>query len=153
MTQIIFEEWLTDFNRMMKKENRKILLLVDNANSHRGTKVMSNATVKFLPPNLTSEVQPLGQGVIRFVKARCRKMLQYIVTVAKASNTRSDFNKSISALHAVRWVSSAWEQISRETIVKCFRRAGFNYHEEESEECEEDMRLNEVIHSLPLDVQ
>jgi hypothetical protein len=37
--------------------------------------------------------------------------------------------------------------------VKCFQQAGFNYHEEESEECEEDMRLNEVICSLPLDVQ
>jgi hypothetical protein len=32
MTQAIFEEWLTDLNLMMKKENRKILLLIDNAN-------------------------------------------------------------------------------------------------------------------------
>jgi hypothetical protein len=78
------------------------LLLVDNATSRRGTKVMSNVTVKFLPPNLTSEVQPLDQGVIRSVKVRYRKMmLQYIVTVAEASNTKSDFNKSISVLRAV----------------------------------------------------
>jgi hypothetical protein len=42
MTQAIFEEWHTDLNCMMTKENRKILLLVDNAASHRGTKVMSN---------------------------------------------------------------------------------------------------------------
>jgi uncharacterized protein YeeX (DUF496 family) len=101
MTQEIFEEWLTDLNRMMKKENQKILLLVDNATSDRGTNVMSNVTVKFLPPNLTSEVQALDQGIIRSVKARYRKkMLQYTVTVAEASNTRSDFNKSISVLHA-----------------------------------------------------
>jgi uncharacterized protein YeeX (DUF496 family) len=65
--------------------------------------VMSNVTVKFLPPNLTSEVQPLDQGIIRSVKACYRKMmLQYIVTVAETSNTRSDFNKSIPVLHAVR---------------------------------------------------
>jgi hypothetical protein len=49
--------------------------------------------------------------------------------------------------------SSAWEQISREIIVKCFRRSGFNYHEEESEECEEDTGLNKVIRSLLLDFQ
>jgi hypothetical protein len=122
MTQEIFEEWLTDLNRMMKIGNRKILLLVVHATSHGGTKVMSNVTVIFLPPNLTPEVQPLDQGIIRSVKARYRKMtLQYIVTVAEASNTRYDFNKSISVLQAVRWVSSAWEQISRESIVKCFR--------------------------------
>jgi hypothetical protein len=44
MTQAIFEEWITDFNRLMKKENRKILLLVDNATSCRGIKVMSTTT-------------------------------------------------------------------------------------------------------------
>jgi hypothetical protein len=126
------------------------LLLVDNATSHHGTKMTSNVTVKFLPPNLTSEVQPLDRGITRSEKARYRKMLQYIVTVAEASNTKSDFNKSISVLHAVRWVSSAWEQISRETIVKCLRRAGFNYHKEESEE---DAGLKEVIRYFPLDVQ
>jgi hypothetical protein len=104
---------------------------------------MSNATVKFLPPNLTSEVQPLDQGIIRSVEARYRKKtLQYIVTVAEASNTRYDFNKSISVLQAVRWVSSAWEQMSREIIVKCFRRVGFKYHEEESKEYEKDKGLN-----------
>jgi hypothetical protein len=96
------------------------LLLDDNETSLHGTKIMSNVTVKFLPPDLTSEVQPLDQGIIRAVKARYHNMLQYIVTVAEAHNAKSDFNQSISVLHAVRWVSSAWEQSSRETIVKCF---------------------------------
>jgi hypothetical protein len=73
----------------MKKENWKILLLVDNATSHHGTKVMSNVTVKFLPPNLISEVQPLDQRIIQSVKAHYRKkMLQYILTVAEASYTK-----------------------------------------------------------------
>jgi hypothetical protein len=35
ITQAIFKECLTDLNRIMKKENRKILLLVDNGTSHR----------------------------------------------------------------------------------------------------------------------
>jgi hypothetical protein len=67
MTHAFFEEWLTDLNRMMKKENRKSLLLVDNTTIHRGKKVMSNVTVKFLPSNLTSEVQSLDQGITRSV--------------------------------------------------------------------------------------
>jgi hypothetical protein len=114
----------------MKKQNRKILLLVDNATSHSVTKVMSNVTVKFLAQNLTSEVQPLDQGII---KSRYRQqMLQYIVTIAKTNNTKSDDNKSVSVLHAVRWLSSAWEEISRETIVKCFRRVGFTNHHEKN---------------------
>jgi len=80
-------------------------------------------------------------------------MLQYIVTVAETSNTKSDFNKSVSVLHAVRWLSSAWEQISKETIVKCFQRAGFNNHQEKNEDCEEDTGLNQGTCCLPLDVE
>jgi uncharacterized protein YeeX (DUF496 family) len=114
----------------MRKQNRKILLLVDNATSHCMTKVMSNVKVKFLPPTLTPEVQPFDEGIIGAIKSRYRQqMLQYIVTIAETSNTNSDFNKSVSALHAVRWLSSVWEQISRETIVKRFQRAGFNNHQ------------------------
>jgi hypothetical protein len=51
-------------------------------------------------------------------KACYRKMLQYLVTIAETSCTKSDFNKSLSVLHSVRWLSSAWEEILRETIVK-----------------------------------
>jgi hypothetical protein len=58
MTTKIFEELQTDLNQMMKKENCKILLFVDNTISHHGTMVMSNVTVKFLLRNLTCEVNP-----------------------------------------------------------------------------------------------
>jgi hypothetical protein len=78
------------------------LLLVDNANIHSVTKVISNTTVKFLPPKLTSEVQCLDQGNIRVVKSQYRQqILQYIVTITETNNTKSDFNKSVSVLHAV----------------------------------------------------
>jgi hypothetical protein len=36
MTEAIFEEWLSDLNHMMKKEDRKILLLVSNTTSNYG---------------------------------------------------------------------------------------------------------------------
>jgi hypothetical protein len=41
-------------NHMIRTQDQKILLLVDNATSHSVTKVMSNATVKFIPQNVTS---------------------------------------------------------------------------------------------------
>jgi hypothetical protein len=105
------------------------LLLVDNATSHCVAKVMSNIKAKFPPPNLTSEVQLLDQGIIRAVKSpHHQQMLQYIITVAETNNTKSDFNKSLSVSHTVRWLSSASEQILRETIVKSFQRVGFNNH-------------------------
>jgi predicted HAD superfamily phosphohydrolase YqeG len=79
MTTAMFEEWLAELNHMMEKERRKIPLIVDNATSHRVTKVMSNVTVKFLPSCLTSEVQPSDHGIIRAVKARYRMKCCHIL--------------------------------------------------------------------------
>jgi uncharacterized protein YeeX (DUF496 family) len=135
MTQATFEEWLEDVNHVMRKQNQKILLLVDSMTSHCVTKMMSNIKVKFLPPNLTSEVQPLDQGVIRAVKSQYhQQMLQYIVTITETNNTKTDFNKSVSVFYTVWWLSRASEQISRETIVKNFQRAGCNNHQENNED-------------------
>jgi hypothetical protein len=102
LTQAIFEKWLEDLNYMMRKQARKILLLVDNPTSHCVTKMMGKIKVKFLLSNLTSEVQPLDQGIMRAVKSRYhQQMLQYIVTIAETNNIKSEFNKSVSVLHAV----------------------------------------------------
>jgi len=61
------------------------------------------------------------------VKARYHKnMLQYRVAIVEHSSTTPDSKKSVSVLHAIRWLSNAWDEVSRETVVKCFRRAGFN---------------------------
>jgi hypothetical protein len=68
MTPIIFAEWSEDLYRVTKNKTGKTLLLFNNATSHTVTKVVSNITIKFLPPNLTYEVQPLDQQTIPAVK-------------------------------------------------------------------------------------
>jgi hypothetical protein len=45
------------------------------------------------------------------------------------------------------------KQISGETFMKSFQRAGFNNHQEKNEECEEDTGLNQGTCCLPLDVE
>ena len=51
---------------------KKALLLLDNAPSHPGTDalVSENIRAKFLPPNTTSLVQPMDQGVLESFKRR-----------------------------------------------------------------------------------
>ncbi|KAE8965955.1 hypothetical protein PR001_g28561, partial [Phytophthora rubi] len=71
MTAAVFSEWLQDLEARMAAEDRRILLLVDNAPSH---KVPEEATphvrVVKLPPNTTAAIQPMDQGVIATLKAR-----------------------------------------------------------------------------------
>ncbi len=56
----------------MRRKRRKILLFIDNAPS-LVIEHLSNVTVKFLPANTTSVLQPLDQGIIKAFTSRYRK--------------------------------------------------------------------------------
>ncbi|CAI7756538.1 unnamed protein product [Closterium sp. NIES-53] len=87
MTSEIFMAFIESLNAKFFAEERQVVLLVDNASSHRvdtesavrrdilgfRTVKLSNIRVVYLPPNTTAFTQPLDQGVISAVKARFRQ--------------------------------------------------------------------------------
>jgi hypothetical protein len=80
MNSSIFEEILRHLDNHFRAQNKKILLLVDNASSHissqQGNSDVLNLThveVAFLPPNTTSHLQPLDAGVIKSFKAHYKR--------------------------------------------------------------------------------
>ena len=56
----------------MKRQNRKILLLADNAPTHllNESIQLPNINVHFLPPNTTDHLQPLDAGIINSFKVK-----------------------------------------------------------------------------------
>ena len=68
MTFVIFQDWLFAWDRELRSNNWHICLLVDNATSHPNSVELTNIRLVFLPPNTTSLVQPMDQGVIRNFK-------------------------------------------------------------------------------------
>ena len=75
MTSLIFQQWIMDWDVTLIREKRKILVLVDNCPAHPNIKSLKNIRLEFLPPNTTSLIQPLGQGVIKNLKTFYRKEL------------------------------------------------------------------------------
>ena len=73
MTAALFDEWLTGVNNSMIKQNRKILLFIDHAPCHNSDAYYSNINIKFFPPNTTSILQPLDQGIIKNFKCCYRE--------------------------------------------------------------------------------
>ena len=55
MTSAIFCGWLRSLNDNMKRQKRKILLLLDNASCHTHLK-LSNVRLVFFPPNFTARI-------------------------------------------------------------------------------------------------
>src|SRR6266542_6439334 len=62
----IWNEYIKKLNNRMRRQNRNILLLVDNAPTHAlyETTYLTNITIKYLPPNTMSHLQPYDQDII-----------------------------------------------------------------------------------------
>jgi len=73
MTQIIFLEWLNAFD--LHVANCKVLLVLNNYSAHVPLEELPariklrNTRVLYLPPNMTSKIQPCDVGIIRNFKA------------------------------------------------------------------------------------
>ncbi|XP_057339399.1 tigger transposable element-derived protein 4-like [Microplitis mediator] len=59
MTSKIFEKWLRNWDSQLQLQKRKILLVVDNCPAHCLVENLEYIKVVFLPPNVTSVLQPL----------------------------------------------------------------------------------------------
>ena len=76
MTSELFEAELMKWDNELQHKNRKILLLIDNCTAHVNIQQkLKNIKQVFLPPNSTSVLQPMDQGVIRSLKSHFRKLL------------------------------------------------------------------------------
>lgn len=121
MTSDIFERWLRNWDAELKANNQKILLLVDNCPAHPAVTNLKCIKLVFLPPNVTSVLQPMDQGVIRSLKSHYRR-LQVLKLIQNLDNNDQ---KSFTVLDAILMISEAWEKVSQKTIANCFRHAGF----------------------------
>lgn len=68
MTSDLFEKILHSWDAELRIKGKKILLLVDNCPAHPDVPNLNCIKLVFLPPNTTSVLQPLDQGVIRSLK-------------------------------------------------------------------------------------
>ena len=70
MNSFFFDEWVNELDKMFEKENRKVILVVDNFPAHPIIEGLKAVELVFLPPNTTSKTQPMDQGVICSLEAK-----------------------------------------------------------------------------------
>ena len=128
---------LSKLNRQLKRNDRHILLFMDNAPCHPQTLSgeFSNITVQFLPKNTTSKSQPLDAGIIANWKVLYRKrMLRYVCSQVDGEKNASEIVKSINVLMAIEWGRQAWNDVRQSTITKCFQKTGLYPRDEPIED-------------------
>lgn len=121
MTSLIWEKWLRQWDRQLKRQKKKILLLVDNCPAHCSVENLNCIKLVFLPPNVTSVLQPMDMGVIKSLKAQYRK-LQIVKIIPRLDKGEK---KNFNVLDAILLIDEAWQNVSRATISHCFSHGGF----------------------------
>lgn len=122
MTGDIFSQELEEWDRELIRRKRTIVLIVDNCAAHPRLTTLQNIKLVFLPPNTTSVLQPLDQGIINSFKFHFRKLL-VMKTIENMENQAT--NTSINVLEAIRYLDRAWKNVTQTTIQNCFKHAGF----------------------------
>ncbi|XP_062127463.1 tigger transposable element-derived protein 4-like [Drosophila sulfurigaster albostrigata] len=123
MTSTIFMNCVRHWDAELQTHKKKILLLVDNCPTHPQIGDLTNITLVFLPPNTTSVLQPMDQGIIRVIKSTFRKNLVLKIISNMDENKDENYPK-ITILDAILMINDAWQQLSPLTIANSFKHSG-----------------------------
>ncbi len=149
LTKSIFQEYLEFINNMLIQNERKILLLVDNAPGHKISS-FSNIKIIELPPNTTAFLQPLDQGIIKSFKNHYKNKLNNFITSKLLCDDLNfkDATHSLTLLDVIFWIKDSIDKISNNTVKNCwavFTRMKENYENKEvNEKNTEQMNSNEI---------
>lgn len=123
MSGPVFAEWIKKFDREMQRQNRHVLVLVDDCSAHvYDADTLLNVKVHFLPSNTDIETQPLAAGVMQTFKSNYRRNLLESCLVGVEQNGEVTLAQEQSK--AMRCALSAWAEVTAHTIQNCFAHTG-----------------------------
>ncbi len=96
----------------------KAILLLDNAPSHPDEETLKCGEIiaRFLPPNVTSLVQPMDQGVLESLKKRYRKNLLRELLLKYEDEGLKTRVRGITIKDAIFWLADAWDSMPESTL-------------------------------------
>ena len=150
----IWNEYIKKLDNRMRRQNRNILLLVDNAPTHAlyETTYLTNITIKYLPPNTTSHLQPCDQGIINSFKSQYRKL--YLRNRVKAFDKFREFGiepVEIDINKCIKYVAYAWNNVTRATIEHCWTKADILPNNDDEDYANTELKNHNV--NIELEIQ
>ena len=105
----------------------KAVLLLDNCSAHPNEEELISADgkviVKFLPPNVTSLIQPMDQGILVAIKRRYRrKILEELVFQNDHGTSVVNFSRGIHLLKVSEMIAASWNEIQPKTLRLSWRK-------------------------------
>ena len=149
MDKALFENYIKTWNNELILQNRKVVYFLDNVCSHNIAQP-SNIQLVYFPPNTTSLIQPLDQGIIHSFKTNYRKLLMVKVLNDYYENSQL-LMKSINLHCAIKFVSLAWNNVKNEGIKNCFKNLSApcpNFISKENKSYENSNHIEKLINKM-----
>ena len=145
MNSELFEEWVREQDEKFEIEGRKVALIIDNCPAHPVIENLKSVTLYFLPPNTTSALQPMDQGVIWSLKSKYRT---HIIQKVLAAIDQGKQLPVISILEAMKVLALSLSEVSKEAITNCFTKSGFSEDVCSEEDDDPYFQLREAFDKL-----
>ena len=123
---MVFDEFVPCVEQELRQKKLPVraVLLLDNAPSHPAEEDLIKEDIRaiFLPPNVTSLIQPMDQGVIEALKRRYRR--KYISSILEKSEEGYNMFQSMKAFNikdAIYTIAEGWEELKPDTLRKSWR--------------------------------
>ncbi|XP_046145844.1 jerky protein homolog-like [Osmia bicornis bicornis] len=130
MTQVLFRDWFENYFKpsvrayqLNKGVTGKVILLLDNCAGHTVPPELLNADnfkIMYLPPNTTSLIQPMDQGIIAKLKCLYRhKTLRKTITYQCGI---SEFQKQFTLKDCIEILHESWSEVSANNIINSWKK-------------------------------
>lgn len=147
MDNKIFQLIVRKINDQMKLQKRKIILFVDNCSAHYLNDELSNVSLAFFPSNSTSVLQPNDLGIIKCLKTNYRKKLVSFL-ISQYETGELNAIKQMDLYTAMCLIKSSLKEIKTNSIINCYKKAGFNVNLTTEISYVDDVDFNEVWSNL-----
>ncbi|GBM49349.1 Jerky -like [Araneus ventricosus] len=123
----------------------------ENASCHLYEEQLASGEIKayFLPPNVTSLIQPLNQAVLENLKRNYRKKLLGKLIKDLEEQRVTECLKEITQKDAVYWIAEAWKEIESTTLQKSWRKILPSEQANDESEASDDKSLLSLAQTLP----
>ncbi len=125
-TKWFHEKFVPNCKKSLTERNLppKALLVLDNAPCHPDVDYLESndgqITCLYLPPNTTSIIQPMDQGVLETIKRQYKRDL--LLRMLHDESTIDVFCKKINILDAILMAAKSWDEVCHSTICKSWKK-------------------------------
>lgn len=130
MTSNLFESWFYEefvprVSQFLTERNLPLqaVLLMDNCRAHPDTLRQDDIKTIFLPPNITTLIQPMDQGMLKCLKINYRKKFMFsLLHNLNNGGNLIQYLKSINIKDVIFRVATAWDELPTLTIAKSWNQ-------------------------------